>query len=145
MNYKNILRWCAMPIAAVIGAFIAYFLIALWINGNIYGFQSYNGTEVGSMSQIFLAISAQAVFGAAFVYCGATVAPSYQRTCAVVLSTVISMLTVASFILSLNLNGFGFMQLLHSIATIVGAILAVGAFQQDDPSNNDTIQEIRPR
>lgn len=134
-----------MPIAAVIGAFIAYFLIALWINGNIYGFQSYNGTEVGSISQIFLAISAQAVFGAAFVYCGATVAPSHQRTCAVVLSTVISVLTVMSFILSLSLNGFVFMQLLHSIATIGGAILAVGAFQQDESNTDGTMQEIHSR
>ena len=120
---KNILRWVAMPFAAIIGSIIAYLFVSLWIRGNNYGFEVYNGVEVGSITQIILSIAAQAVFGFTFVLCGAYVAPAYNRNCAIVLSTVISMISIVSEIISLSQNGFLFMPFIHTIATIVGSII----------------------
>ncbi len=134
MDIKYLVRWAAMPFAAVIGAFIGYLLVSLWIKGNIFGFEVYNGTEVGSISQIALAIAAQAVFGAAFVFCGTLVAPANQRVCAIVLSTTISVISAISFIMYVGMNGFSFMQMLHHIATIVGSILVARQFMEKDES-----------
>lgn len=131
MKAKTILRWCAVPFAASLGAFISYFLISLWIKGNIYGFQIYNGEQIGSITQILLAIAAQAIFGGAFVYCGTIVAPANRRICAVVLSTVISLISIISLVTFIVIYGFTFMQLVHCAATAIGAIGAA-KFLWDD-------------
>ncbi len=121
---KTILRWAATPFAAVIGGFIAYFLVAIWIKGNNYGFQLYNSEEVGSITQIILAIIAQAVFGGAFVVCGAITAPKYKHTCSIVLATIIGMLSLISIVFSFAANGFQFLLFVQCLATIIGAIIA---------------------
>lgn len=120
---KKILRWIAMPFAAIAGSLIAYFFVSLWIKGNNFGFQMYNGVEVGSMSQILLAIAAQFISGAAFVACGSITAPSHQRTCSIVLATIITIITIATYTFTL-IQGFSFLVLTHHIATIIGAIYA---------------------
>lgn len=119
---KNALRWIAMPFAAIIGGAIAYALISLWIKGNSFGYSVYNGTEVGSITDILLAIAAQAVFGAAFVFCGAITAPMHRKICAVVLSTIISIVSIASMIWMFSMTGFSFLQMIHFLATCGGAI-----------------------
>ena len=123
MNIKILLRWIAMPFAAIIGSLAAYILISLWIKGNEFGFIAYNGIEVGHITDIILAIAAQALFGAAFVFFGALTAPKHQQTCAIVLATIISILSVGSLIFSIASSGFSFLMFIHCLATATGAII----------------------
>lgn len=139
-NSKVILRWIAMPFVSIVCAFLAYWFVALWIKGNNYGFEVYNGMEVGSISQIILAIAAQAVFGFAFVYCGASVAPRHNKNCAIVLATVFCTLCAISYTYSLFFEGFNFLQLVHIAASMTGAIGASYKFSVKETVtvNNNT-------
>lgn len=136
MDVKKVLRWCAMPFASIIGAYITYVLISL----NDYAFEAYSGVEIKGITQIILAIAAQAAFGAAFVFCGAITAPTNRRICAIILSTVVCVSCVLIFVLSTNMNGFGFMRLTHYIATMVGSIYA--AIQFEDDKDEEVSEEI---
>lgn len=132
---KTTLRWFAIPFAAIVGAYIAYLFISLWIRGNSYGFEIYNGVEIGSITQIILAIAAQAIFGAAFVYCGAYVAPKYNRVCAIVLASILCTISVISYIYMVLSKGFGFIGLVHTIATMIGAIATASVFETEETDN----------
>ena len=129
---KTILRWCAVPFASSIGAYIAYLFVMLWIKGNNYGFEFYNGTKVGSITQIILAITAQAVFGYVFVYCGALVAPKHNRVCAIVLATILCTISAVGFIYSLLSYGFAFLQLVHILATMIAAVVSASMFESEE-------------
>ena len=117
-----VLRWIAVPFAAIMGSILAYAIITLWIGENNFIYQFYTGSNVFSITQIVLSLAAQAAFGATFVFLGSVTAPNHQRICAIVLATVISMLSATSFIIASIMNGFSCWFLLHIIATIVGAI-----------------------
>lgn len=119
---KNILRWIAVPFAAIIGSLIVYWFVAIWIKGNQYGFEIYNGSKVGSLDNIILAIAAQAAWGVGFVYCGSVTAPSRKRICSVVLATLATILGIIAILAAFAIRGFHFIEFLHYCASIVGAI-----------------------
>lgn len=135
-----------MPFAAIIGGAIAYALVILWIKGNSYGYTIYNGTEVGSITNILLAISAQALFGAAFVFCGSIIAPTHRKICAVALSTIICLISIASMVWMSCMTGFSFLQMIHSLATCGGAIgvayyFMIGEFLKHESKHEASMEQ----
>lgn len=132
---KSTLRWIATPFASIIGGAIVYFLVSIWIKGNNYGFQVYNGFEVGNITDIILAICAQAAFGGAFVLCGAIAAPRHQQIVSIVLASLIGFISLASLFFSFANVGFSFMLLLYVAATIVGAITACRYVYKECPQD----------
>lgn len=79
----DVLRWIAFIPGAALGAWLA------WIVLNILGrFSfSYAGVEPDSfIAQLYFNTAGHAAMGAAFVYVGAKIVPSYQRAVAYVLA-----------------------------------------------------------
>lgn len=134
MKISTILRWIAVPFSSIIGSVICYAIISLWIKGYNFGFYIYNGIEVGGITDIILALMAQAAFGAGFVFCGAFTAPSSQSVCSIVLATIVSILALLSLILSIMQSGFSILFLSHIFATIIGAIMAARHILASEPS-----------
>lgn len=132
---KSTLRWIATPFASIIGGAIVYLLISIWIKGNNYGFQMYNGMEVGNITDIILAICAQAAFGGAFVLFGSITAPSHQRIVSIVLASFVGFLSLTSLFFSFAGYGFSFLYLLHVAATITGAIMACRHVHEEYPQD----------
>lgn len=127
---KTALRWASVPVAAIAGSLILYFLVSLWVKGNNYGYEIINGASVGSITQILLAIAAQAAFGYGFVFSGAWAAPRHKMRTAKVLFAIATVLSIASFVASLYAQGFYFLQLVHNIAMIGGALGAISSIDE---------------
>lgn len=119
---KTILRWTATPFAAIIGSLTAYLIISLWVGVNNTGYELYTGSGPVSITKLALGIAAQAVAGAAFVFCGASTAPNHKKTCATVLATIMCVVALSSIVLHNTFYGFSILQLIHCIATACGAI-----------------------
>jgi len=130
-----VLRWIAVLFAAVLGSLIAYIIAALWIGINNVGYELYTGATTLSLTKIILGIAAQAIAGAASVYCGALTAPSNRKTCSVVIATIICIIALSSIFIYNLMHGFSFLQLIHCLASATGAIAVSYNFDEIDANN----------
>lgn len=122
---KNILRWIAVPFAAVLAAIVinAIGVIYAYINGG--GYTLYTGSKVTSITSIIVTIFVQGLVGYAFVKAGTYTAPKYKKITSIVLATVLACISILSIILIIKGVASGTFDVWAAlIVTPVGAIYA---------------------
>lgn len=130
---KNILRWIAVPFAAVLAAIVvnAIGVIYAYINGG--GYTLYTGSKVTSITSIIVTIFVQGLVGYAFVKAGAYTAPKYKKITPIVLATVLGCISILSIILIIKGVASGTFDVWAAlIATPVGAIYAALTSNDDE-------------
>ena len=121
----KILRWIAVPFAALLGSFLVNAVggIYEWINTS--GASIYTGTENIGLASIIIKLLVSGVSGYVFVYAGSYVAPSSKRTVSVVLATVMAILCFISLCFMFGgLSSFSIFTLLEVLVTAGGSIYA---------------------
>lgn len=115
---KNILRWIAIPFAAILSSLLIHILCTLLIGQ----MQSYNGINITSITDIILCIIRDLSVGGMFVYAGAMVAPKANKIVSVILATIACIMCIISFVSNILTHG-GFMTHIGIVATLIGAIV----------------------
>lgn len=126
---NKVLRWVAVPFAAVLGGLVLYTI--LWLMTYMAGGSPYEREGVVSIVGIIIYYVKQGASGYGFVYCGAFCAPSHKTATAKVLA---STATVLALVASLCAVIIGEHWLVWStiIATAVGAWIAKSTVEDDD-------------
>lgn len=135
----TVLRWIAVPFAAILAAFIINLIgvVYTWINGN--GIEFYTGgTSSIGLTTIILFLLQNFAVGFSFVWFGAYVAPSNQKNVAIILSTVQVCICVGSAILMLL--GFATSSLQIWAAIIAAAIGGISAAVKYTPKTTHEIE-----
>lgn len=120
---KKVLRWIAVPFAAIAASFLLHIIITLWSGLNNAGYMLYTGTEGTSITKILLSLTRDFFVGGAFVLAGAYTAPTHQRTTAIVLATIDCTICVISLVYTIIVWS-SILQCISIILTMVGAITA---------------------
>ncbi|MDO4930701.1 MAG: hypothetical protein Q4E59_06170 [Bacteroidales bacterium] len=119
-NVVKVLRWIAVPFAAVIGGLLGYALFFLWMMITESGdgiIVSGDGTP--SLNQILSQMLGHTVSGATFVWAGTLTAPHARRVTSIVLAVIISMFIVCE---TISIIGAPLMWYVSTYFTIIGAI-----------------------
>lgn len=126
MRKTNWLRWIAVPFASILASFVVNMVgvIYMWINGN--GFQLYSSGAISiSIVSIILRLIVDYFVGYSFVMAGSYTAPSYNKTVAIVLSTVLVCVCVVSAMLMLvGIASNSFAVWGGLVSSSVGAVIA---------------------
>ena len=93
---NKVLRWIAVPFAAVLGGLVLYTI--LWVMTYMAGGSPYEREGVVSIVSIILYYLKQGALGYGFVYCGAFCAPSHKTTTAKVLASTATVLALIGFL-----------------------------------------------
>lgn len=125
----SIIRWILVPIASILGHFLAHIIAVLWCGINNIGFYIYNGIEVHGIVNIILHLLCQYVSGVAFVYCGCRIAPKFKKNTSIVLATILALLGFVSIIMNVLIN-FSLIGLIGTICSVIGGIFV--AYNTED-------------
>lgn len=119
----NILRWIAIPFASVLALLIVNFIATLFVGANNISYGVYTGQEPSSVTTMIVQLVKDGIVGASFVYAGAYTAPRYNKIVAIVLATILGVLSAFNLILAVQID-LSLMTILGIIATIIGAVYA---------------------
>ena len=126
---NKVLRWIAVPFAAVLGGLVLYTI--LWVMTYMAGGSPYEREGVVSIVSIILYYLKQGALGYGFVYCGAFCAPSHKTTTAKVLASTATVLALIGFLCAIII-GEHWLAWSSAIATAVGAWIAKSTVEDDD-------------
>ena len=125
----KVLRWIAVPFAAVLGGLVLYTI--LWVMTYMAGGSPYEREGVVSIVSIILYYLKQGAWGYGFVYCGAFCAPSHKLTTAKVLASTASVLALIAFLCAIII-GEHWLAWSSAIATAVGAWISKSTVEDDE-------------
>ena len=120
MSIKNILRWLAVPFAAIFGASLI-FAIASDMLKNIDFYA--DDISVSYLIGVVFAIIARVIIAGAFVWCGTYAAPKHKVICAMTLASILSIFVIAITTYTSCSYGFNLMIFFHLVATVIGAFV----------------------
>ena len=126
---NKVLRWIAVPFAAVLGGLVLYTI--LWVMTYMAGGSPYEREGVVSIVSIILYYLKQGALGYGFVYCGAFCAPSHKTTTAKVLASTATVLALIGFLCAIII-GEHWLAWSSAIATAVGAWIAKSTVEDDE-------------
>ena len=114
-NIIEILRWIAVPIAAIAGMFILYwigrFVVGRLIDPTVINISYY-------ISRFFVELFP----GAGFVLCGSFMAPKHQGIVSIVLAVVFCCFSLLSSLFAYNSDSFSYVEIVYILIGCVGAI-----------------------
>lgn len=119
----NILRWIAIPFASVLALLIVNFIATLFVGANNISYGVYTGQEPLSITTMIVQLVKDGIVGASFVYAGAYTAPRYNKNVAIVLATILGVLSAFNLVLAVQTD-LSLVTILGIIATIIGAVYA---------------------
>ena len=126
---NKVLRWIAVPFAAVLGGLVLYTI--LWLMTYMAGGSPYEREGVVSIVSIILYYLKQGALGYGFVYCGAFCAPSHKTTTAKVLASTATVLALIGFLCAIII-GEHWLVWSSTIATAVGAWISKSTVEDDE-------------
>ena len=126
---NKVLRWVAVPFAAVLGG-MAFYTI-LWLITYMAGGSPYEREGVVSIVSIILYYVKQGALGYGFVYCGTFCAPSHKPATANVLASTATVLALNGFLCAIII-GEHWLVWSSTIATAVGGWIAKSTVEDDD-------------
>ena len=135
---KKYLQWIAVPFAAVIAMVLAHAVIHILSGFNGAAYEFLYANEPVGVTEIGCALLRDFMAGMAFVYGGSIVAPSNNKTTAIVLATILGVFCVGNAILAICMK-YSFLEILGITLTAVGGIYYSACKESDikkEESNN---------
>ena len=135
--YIKILRWIAVPFAAILGMVVFFILGKLLMGINDFSFIVYAGEKTTSLTKIISEIAINFFAGCGFVYCAIYTAPNAKKVVSVVFTTIMCMFVIAIFLFFIK-NGANH-SVLHYVNLLVTCIgtIACTVYLWGDLDNND--------
>lgn len=126
---NKVLRWIAVPFAAVLGGMALYTII--WVMTYLAEVSPYERGSAVSFVNIITYYIRQGALGYGFVYCGTFCAPSHKPATAKVLTSTATVLALIGFLCAIII-GEHWLVWSSTIATGVGAWIAKSTVEDDD-------------
>lgn len=123
---KNILRWIGVLPVAILASCVAYFLSNLFNTGTLYAYCGHN-----IFAEICGEILASAISVSAFLLAGSRMAPNHRKITTYVLSGIICLFCVISFICTFYVKT-EWNSYVGIIVSIVVSVLIALEYREDD-------------
>lgn len=127
------LRWIAMLPAAALGGMLAWWLIVT-LNRISMPFAGVNPDSL--LASIFILVSSSTVFGGAFVYIAAYVAPSHEKQVAMIFAGLLILLAGAALFASILTRDW------QSILQLALSVLGAGTVAYERAVNDRPLNEM---
>ena len=129
----KILRWIAVAPAAILGGFLARWVI---VAVNAYGLRGIGGLEAGSLVEVMMStLLGEAVLGAALVSIAVYVAPSHKGLAAMFFASAWIVVTIGAFVFAYDYYDWKILTE-FVLASLVSAGIAYETFSKSKVSQD---------